>query len=201
MNRLPVPSVCTVATTEDISANVPVTGTDPDGNGLQIIVEKLPTIGKLYTNSTGVAIATGTTYTIPDGSVTAAFYYTPNLHLYGSDSFQYYLTDGCARSASVSCSISVAFFDYPPTVTSISTSTNENVNLVVTMVGSDIETASNKLVYSITSLPDPNLGVLQHVSTKTPVVVNELFTAGENTVLFVPVQYACCDIAQFTYLV
>lgn len=69
------------------------------------------------------------------------------------------------------------------------------------MLGEDVETSSDKLVYFITTLPDPNLGVLRRVSNNALVVVNEKMSRGEDTILFVPVNYACCDIASFFFQV
>jgi hypothetical protein len=202
VNRLPIPSGCSVTTVEDVSANIAIQATDPDANGMYVFVTVLPTMGSLYVNSsTTTVVSRNTQYTLPNGNPTSPFYYTPNLHAYGSDSFTYYVNDGCASTAAVSCAITVTYYNYPPVAYAVATSTNENVNLIVTMNGTDVETPTSGLIFMITQLPDPTLGVLKHVATGATVTVNTMFTAGENTVLFVPVQYACCDIAQFTYQV
>lgn len=191
--------MCTVTTREDIAVEVPVTGYDPDGNAMYVIVETLPTIGTLYLNRTSAAaIVRGTSYVIPDGSQSPFFGYTPGLRKYGTDYFQFYLFDGCSRSASLNCSITVTFFDYPPVAVNQFLNTSENSNFVFTMSGSDVETPDAQMVYIILSLPDPALGVLRHVSSGATVVLNEVFP---NVVQFVPVRYACCDNAVFTYQV
>ena len=195
-----MPAVCSISTREDIAADIPIYGSDADANALSVYVTSLPSAGYLSVNkSTTARIAVNTQYHIPDGNPYAYFLYTPNLHASGSDSFQYYLSDGCSKTQTITCSISVAFYDYPPVATSSNTNTTENIAATFTMVASDIETPASQLVFSITSLPDSSLGVLRRVSTGNLVVVNELFNPGENTVRFVPVTYACCDIALFTF--
>lgn len=194
--------MCTVTTREDIAVEIPVTGYDPDGNAMYVVVETLPSIGTLYLNkSSSSVINKDTQYVIPDGSQGAFFGYTPGLRKYGSDYFQFYLSDGCARSASLNCSIGVTFFDYPPVGNNVLMNATENVNLNFIMNGTDVETPSAQLVFIILSTPDPALGVLRRVSTGAAISVNDVLSVGENTVQFVPVRYACCDIAMFTYQV
>lgn len=161
----------------------------------------LPSRGYLTINKSTTARVALSSYSIPDGSPSPFFYYVPNLRFYGTDSFQYYLSDGCSRTAVISCSITVTFYDYPPVATSTVSNTTENQQAVFVMDGSDVETPTSGLVFTITSLPDPTLGVLRRVSTNNLVVINERLNPGENSVLFVPVTYACCDIATFNFVV
>ena len=187
---------------EDITTDFPVTGFDPDGHAMSIVVETLPTLGTLYLNkSSTIAVVKGNTYNLPDNGVNPPFSFVPKLHVYGSDFFQYYINDGCARSASLNATIYVTFYDYPPVVYGIATNTSENVASIITLNGTDVETPAASLVYVILSLPDPTLGVLKRVTTGNNVQVNDVFNAGENSVRLVPTTYACCDNAQFTYQV
>lgn len=202
VNRAPNPAVCTATTREDIEVLVPITGSDPDGNALSVYLTRLPAKGHLtVSQSSDTRVVTSTKYTIPDGSPTPFFRYIPDLHVHGSDTFQYYLSDGCSVSATVTCSITITDFDYPPTASDSYITTDENKAVRVTMSGEDVETPSTGLIYFVTTLPDPNLGVLRRVSNNALVVVNEKMGRGEDTILFVPVDYACCDIASFYFQV
>lgn len=202
MNRAPVPVVCTATTREDISVEVPISGSDADGNALTVFLTKLPSRGYLTVNkSTTARVALSTSYNMPDGNAYAFFNYVPNLYYYGSDSFQYYLSDGCSITATISCSLTINYYNYPPVAIATSASILENTPSPIRLNGSDVETPNSRLVYFVTSLPDPTLGVLRRVSTGNLVVVNERLNPGEDTLQFVPVTYACCDIASFTFQV
>jgi hypothetical protein len=202
VNRKPIPAVVSLTLREDITTDVAVGAYDPDGNAMTIIVETLPALGILYINkSTTSPVVKGSTYNIPDNAINAPFSFGPSLHLYGTDFFQYYVSDGCARSASINATLTISFYDYPPVVYSVSMNTSENTATTVTLNGTDVETQSSGLSYIILSLPDPTLAVLKRVSTGNNVQVNDVFNPGENTVRLVPVTYACCDNAQFTYQV
>lgn len=45
VNRVPIPNYCTASTTMDYGVLVPVTACDPDGNGMLIYVDALPSLG------------------------------------------------------------------------------------------------------------------------------------------------------------
>lgn len=194
--------MCRISTRRDLVTDIPIYGSDADANALTVYVTALPSYGYLTINkSTTARVATRTGYRIPNGDPFSPFAYYPTQYWYGTDSFSYYMTDGCSTTATISCTISVAFYDYPPVAEGANLETPENTEITVAMSATDLETVATSLVFSITTLPDPDLGVLRRVSTNNLVVANELFNPGENTVKFVPVTYACCDNAIFTFQV
>lgn len=90
VNRIPIPNYCTASTTMDYPVLVPVTATDPDGHGMLITVDTLPTLGKLYvSNSSRVLIQQGVTYSLPDGlNGNDYFYYKPDAKTSKTDTFR-----------------------------------------------------------------------------------------------------------------
>ncbi|HMB80311.1 MAG TPA: Ig-like domain-containing protein, partial [Vicinamibacterales bacterium] len=110
--------------------------------------------------------------------------YTPILNYNGSDSFQFTVTDRggpdncgtpsptCAASltsAAATVSIVVRPVNDAPTANANSVSTNENTPVAVTLTGSDVETNSGSLTFTVTT--QPQHGVLSGLApnlTYTP---------------------------------
>jgi hypothetical protein len=203
VNQAPVTSVVSVTTREDIGANIPLNGTDVDGDSLTVTIETLPTKGKLYVSSNNLTlIAANSTFNLPDGTNIPYIYYVPNLHYNGSDLFRWHLNDGCTNSASANATVTITYYNYPPVATSASTSTNENTNLSIQLKVSDVEDSMALLVSFIRSLPDASLATLYHINNNSAVQLNDQLAASVNhTVRYAPKLYACCDTSTFSFQV
>ncbi len=104
------------STTEDVPLTVAAPGvlandTQAAGNPLTADLWTLPAHGTIKWNG--------------DGS----FVYTPNLHYYGTDSFQYLASDGKLDSAVVTDTVNIAFVNYPPVANNDQYTMNEGTSL------------------------------------------------------------------------
>jgi uncharacterized repeat protein (TIGR01451 family) len=91
-NRPPVANNQNVTTTENVSAAITLTGSDPDGDALTFAIASGPTngvLGSLNTNTGAVA-------------------YSPDTNFVGTDSFTFFVNDGTTNSGLATVSISVA---------------------------------------------------------------------------------------------
>jgi uncharacterized repeat protein (TIGR01451 family) len=127
----PVPNPQSVTLVEDGSLPITLTASDPDGDPLTFAIETAPAHGVL----TGVA---------PN------VVYTPQADYFGPDSFTFSAHDGTV-SASAVVSITVTPVNDPPHAVGQSVSTNEDVALGITLVGTDAD--GDPLVYTIVSTP------------------------------------------------
>lgn len=85
---------------------------------------------------------------------TGDFAYTPDADFFGSDSFEFYVTDGDLESGVSTVSITVNEVEDPntaPTVSNASYSVNENASLSRTLTGSDVD--GDSLTFRIVSQP------------------------------------------------
>lgn len=119
------------------------------------------------------------------------------MHYFGTDSFRFYLTDGCTRSSSASANLSITFFNYPPTASDSNTFTDENVNFTIQLTVSDVEDSPAALSTFVRSLPDPSLATLYHTNNGSVVQLNDQLSTA--SVRYVPKVYACCETSTFTF--
>lgn len=107
---------------------------DPGNDPLTAVVDQYPGHGSLTLYSNG------------------SFWYTPNLHYYGADSFNYHASDGRYSSASVTVNITVNRVNHAPVFVPIGNRTvNENQLLQFTVAATDYD--ENALTYSASNLP------------------------------------------------
>ena len=127
---------------EDGSINVAGSGVlanDSDANGDPITAERVPNTGPI--NGTLDFFANGT------------FSYTPVPDFRGSDTFQYRAFDGEKYGNPVLVRMNVVPVNDPPTANPASVDLNEDTPTDITLTGTDLETPTANLLYSITSGP------------------------------------------------
>lgn len=130
VNRPPVLSTTSLATTEDTILNAQLAATDPDNNSLT------------FTRVNDVQNGTLTLTTA--GAVT----YTPNANYSGSDSFSVSVSDGAGGTVTGTVTLNVAAVNDAPTFTGANTlATNEDVTVNHQLTATDVE--ANPLTYSL----------------------------------------------------
>ena len=93
--------------------------------------------------------------------------YIPTANYNGSDSFTYTISDGNGGSATANVNITVNPVNDTPIAKDISTNTDENVKINITLAGEDID--GDSLSYSITKAPlDGNVTISGNIVTYTP---------------------------------
>jgi CSLREA domain-containing protein len=140
VNDAPVANAQSVSTNEDTPLPITLTGSDIDSSTLTFSIVTPPAHG-----SFGATTAPNLTY-------------TPDANYNGPDSFTFKINDGSADSNTATVSITVNPVNDAPTANSQSVSTNEDTPLPITLTGSDVETASGSLTFTITV--SPSHGVL-----------------------------------------
>lgn len=136
-NLAPSATADAVETAEDspVVFNVLTNDADPNGDSLSVL-----NFG---------AVAHGTLVAGGGGSFT----YTPAANFNGSDSFTYTLTDGHGGTATATVSITVTAVNDQPTADPKQVSTSSSTPVVINLSGSDVETPSGSLTFSITQQP------------------------------------------------
>ncbi len=128
------------AVTIDVAAN----DSDIDGDALTPIAVTSPVAGSVSVT--------------PDGTLL----YTPLANYYGSDSFDYTVSDGAGGSASASVSISVTAVNDTPTAAPKTATTKYQTAVTVTLTGADVETCN--LTFQVVTPPaHGTLGSLSNV--------------------------------------
>ena len=131
-NDAPIVSGSAQTTNEDTALDIPLTGSDVDGDLITFSVVSGP--------SNGTVVITGSTAK-----------YTPVANYVGTDSFTFSASDGTAVSSEATISITVLAVNDAPVVSPVSANTNEDVLVELSFVGSDSE--GSPLVYSLVDLP------------------------------------------------
>lgn len=131
-NSVPVVDPKTATVEEGATVDVPLTGTDADGDPLSYAIETQPT--------NGTVTVTGTVAT-----------YTPNPGFTGTDSFTYTANDGYASSPAATVTVTVAPIILPTAGTS-SVSTNAGTAVVIPVLADS--TGEGIEVASVGSTPD-----------------------------------------------
>lgn len=128
VNDAPVADSKSVATAEDQSVAVTLTGSDLDGNPLTFSVVTAPAHGTFVNDI-----------------------YTPAANYFGSDSFTYKANDGQSDSAVATVSITVAPVNDAPVANAQSVSTAYNTAKNITLTGSDVE--GSALTFTVVTSP------------------------------------------------
>ncbi|MDF7822664.1 tandem-95 repeat protein [Pontiellaceae bacterium B12227] len=128
VNSAPIATDASVAVAEDGSVDIPLTGSDIDGDDLTYSVVTAPIYGTF------------------DGTN-----YTPNANFNGSDSFTFIANDGTADSAPATISITVNAVNDLPMVGNSSVSLEEDGSVTIALTGSDID--GDALTYSVVTAP------------------------------------------------
>ena len=81
------------------------------------------------------------------------FTYTPEANFHGSDSFTFRVNDGVHDSNTSTVNITVTEVNDAPSANSQSVSTNSNMPVAITLTGSDLETATENLLFEVTVNP------------------------------------------------
>lgn len=119
-------------TPEDNALTITLEGNDPDGDSISYSMPSLPSHGTL----------TGSAPTLV---------YTPDANFNGVDSFQFYISDGSARSALTTVNIAVAAVNDAPVAQAISTNVVAGAPVAIALSGTDIE--GEIRAYQISSEP------------------------------------------------
>ena len=134
---------------EMMSGNIAMTGTDPDDSRpVRVIIVSLPQNGLLYLNPNTPIQQTGP---LPAGAYGAT--YMPTGLFYGSDSYQYVISDANGMNSAVqTVSITVQHINHLPTVTAGAMNGRENTPLNITQIfANDVD--GDTLTLVITSAP------------------------------------------------
>ncbi len=121
-----------VTTNEDAALGITLTGSDPDSDPLTFTVSSNP--------SNGTLSGTGQNLT-----------YTPQENYYGADSFTFYVNDGSVNSDPATVNITVNPVNDAPVADPQSIATDENVPVLVTLTGSDVD--GDNLSFGVSSAP------------------------------------------------
>ena len=132
-NDPPTADAQSVTTGEDTAIAVTLTGSDPDGDGLNFSVLTNPAHGSL-------------SGTPPDLT------YTPAPNYNGPDSFTFSVNDGSATSNTATVSITVNPVNDAPVADAQSVTTDEDTPTTVTLTGSDADN-TDTLTYAIVDQP------------------------------------------------
>ncbi|MBI2215870.1 MAG: tandem-95 repeat protein [Candidatus Rokubacteria bacterium] len=155
-----------VATAEDRSVVITLTGSDMDGDALQFTIAVAPSHGTL----------SGLTVT---GPTTAEVVYTPDPDFWGSDSFNFVVNDGTVDSPAGSIWITVSALNDGPRANDQTAATDEDHPIGITLTGSDPEGAP--LTFAIAT--PPASGVLDGLPPDVTYTPNANFS-GTDTFTF-----------------
>ena len=108
-----------VTVDEDTPVAVTLTGSDPDGDPLSFTVVAGPADGSLSGTAPNLT-------------------YTPDANVNGTDSFTFVANDGTVDSAEATVSITVNPVNDAPSSSSITTSTDQDTPVAVTLLGADV---------------------------------------------------------------
>jgi hypothetical protein len=133
--NVPLANSGTASLNENAQTTIHLTGTDPNSLPLTYSIVGGPAHGALTYVSNGV-------YT-----------YTPNTYYNGSDSFTFDANDGLYTSNTATISITVVPVNQQPKATAQTVALGNSGALPITLQGTDIETPTSQLVYTIASLP------------------------------------------------
>lgn len=132
VNDAPTATDQTLTTSEDTPASLNLAVTDIDGDALTVTPAFTPIYGSLSVSGTTIL-------------------YTPNANVSGSDTFAYYVSDGVAKSATATVSITVNPVNDPPTVDDASLEVSAGETTILTLTGDDTE--GSALSFSLISAP------------------------------------------------
>ena len=160
----PVAAAQSVSTDEDTALQITLSATDVDTANLTFAIATGPTAGTLGT----ITQLTPTT---------ARVTYTPTLNSTAADSFTFRANDGNSDSAPATISITVNALDDRPVASAQSVSTDEDLAVLITLTGSDVEGAS--LTFAIGT--GPATGTLGTITQLTPTSAQVTYTPNLNS--------------------
>ena len=131
----PIANSISLITNEDESLLIELSGSDPNGSELSFIITEAPENGVLY----------------GDPEDLSQFTYTPDSNFFGEDIFSFIAFNGEFYSDEVAGTIQVNAVNDAPVVEHIIIEVQEDIDLDIMLIGSDIE--GNDLTYSLASSP------------------------------------------------
>ena len=132
VNDAPVASAQTVSAVEDTAVAITLAGSDSEGSALTYAVVRQPVLGKLSGTAPNLT-------------------YTPDANKSGADSFTFKVNDGANDSATATVTILVAAANDAPVAGDQAVATDEDVPVVITLNGSDID--GDSLTYAVVAGP------------------------------------------------
>jgi serine protease AprX len=134
VNDPPVPSLDAASTDEDVPVNIAVlTGaTDVEGDPISLLSITQPAHGTTVINGDGVTV-----------------YYTPTSNFYGTDSFDYTISDGNGGTASATVTITVNPINDAPTAQDDSAATEAPNSVIINVLANDTDVDGDSLSVSI----------------------------------------------------
>lgn len=167
----------------NVNQTVTFTPSDADGNTLNLIIDRLPTKGKLYNVTDGTQITT-TGGSLPRGVYSVL--YVPNSRVSGGDYFLVSASDGCA-SDQANVSLTIIYANTPPVATdftinmdedSLPTGQNGYIDFSINNRISDADIAAGQaqtLTVQLVSMPNPTTnGQLTNANTYGAVSVGSI---------------------------
>jgi len=136
VNDNPVAVDDSATTNEDNSVTIDVVANDTDVDG---DARSLASVGSASHGSVSI--------------VSGKAFYSPASNYNGADSFTYVVSDGHGGQATGNVTITINPINDAPTANSQSASTNSNMPVAITLTGSDVETPSGSLTFTVTSGP------------------------------------------------
>ncbi|WP_321423649.1 Ig-like domain-containing protein [uncultured Methanobacterium sp.] len=132
VNHVPVAAFDSASVVEDTRVVISVLGNDSDVDG-----------DSLSVSAVGSAVH-GSVVLNGDGTVT----YTPDVNWFGSDSFSYSISDGHGGTSTAMVYLMVNPLNDVPVAAADSTSTDENVPVIINVLGNDSDVDGDSLVVS-----------------------------------------------------
>lgn len=132
INDAPVATAKSVATNEDTSVSIALSGSDPDGTTLTYTIVTHPTKGTLTGSGANRS-------------------YLPAANVTGSDSFTFKVNDGVLESPPATVTITIAPVNDAPVATPRTAATKEDTPVAVLLAGTDVE--GNTLSFAIVAGP------------------------------------------------
>ena len=148
LNTAPLAQAQSLATSEDVALDVILSASDIDNGSLIFSIVNPPAHGSL-----GLI---GAPSCIPNGigaNCTASVTYSPASDFNGKDSFSFKVNDGQADSNTTSISITVNPVNDVPTANGQTVTANSGAPRMISLTGSDLETAAANLTLKIDTLP------------------------------------------------
>jgi hypothetical protein len=145
-NSAPSAAAQSVTTNEDTGRVITLSGSDADGNNLTFAIVSGPSHGSLSPlGAPSCSTSAGTS------TCTSNVSYAPTGNYNGSDSFTFKVNDGALDSSNATVSITVApVNDVPTADTKAATVTRNSSANPITLSGSDQETPSGSLTFTVT---------------------------------------------------
>jgi hypothetical protein len=151
VNDAPTAEDITVSTNENRMMQLSITldGSDVDGDNLTYQIVESVSNGTLTDPSAGDTVT-----------------YTPGSNFNGTDTFTYKANDGTADSNTATVTITVTAVNDAPIALDITTSTNEDASVDVTLDGSDVD--GDSLTYSVVATNNGSVTISGSTATYTP---------------------------------